>query len=173
MGMGGPSRTVGTEDAMRKMGSLVRMAALAAALLGIAVAAEQGEFVGQQLPELKLRYLENAPELQGKAVLLEFWATWCPPCRKSIPHLNELHEKYGTRGLVIIGVTNESRGEVKKFLKEQPIHYHVAFDDGTLARHFKVRGIPHAFLADATGRIVWHGHPMALRPEMIEKVLPR
>lgn len=133
--------------------------------------AAQDGFVGQKLPDLKLDYLEKEPEIKGKPVLLEFWATWCPPCRKSIPHLNELHGKYADRGLVIIGVTNENKSVVRKFLKEQPIAYHVAFDDGKLAKHFQVRGIPHAFLANAEGVIVWSGHPMALREAQIEELL--
>lgn len=138
----------------------------------LVAAASAQEFVGQSLPELKLTYLDAAPDIAGKPVLLEFWATWCPPCRKSIPHLNEVHGQFKDRGLVIIGATNESRAVVKKFLKDLPIHYHVAFDDGgRLAKHFKVRGIPHAFLANAEGVIVWQGHPMALREADIEKAL--
>ncbi len=133
--------------------------------------AAEGGFVGQKLPELKLDYLEQAPDIVGKPLLLEFWATWCPPCRKSIPHLNEIYAQYRDRGLVIIGVTNEKKSDVKKFLKEVPIHYTVAFDDGKLGTHFQIRGIPHAFLANAEGEIVWQGHPMTLRKADIEKVL--
>lgn len=136
--------------------------------------AQEGEFVGQPLPELKVSYLESAPDLAGKPLIVEFWATWCPPCRASIPHLNELHEKYRERGLQIVGITNEDKPTVKAFLKKLPINYHVAFDKGgELGKRLKVRGIPHAFLVNAEGKIVWHGHPMALREAEIEKVLPK
>ncbi len=152
----------------------MKMRALLLALLSFAAVAAVSaqEFVGQSLPELKLKYLDQEPQIAGKPVLLEFWATWCPPCRKSIPHLNEVHAKYKEKGLVIIGATNEDRPVVEKFLKDLPIHYHVAFDkNGALSKHFKVRGIPHAFLANAKGVIVWQGHPMSLREADIEKAL--
>ncbi len=135
------------------------------------MAPAQERFVGQKLPPLKLDYLQQTPDIAGKPVLLEFWATWCPPCRQSIPHLNELHGKYADRGLVIIGVTDEKKGDVKKFLKDLPMEYAVAFDTGKLAKHFQVHAIPHAFLANAEGVIVWQGHPMGLREEHIERVL--
>ncbi len=150
--------------------------AVVAALLlsGLAVVAQEGEFVGQQLPELKVSYLNAAPDLAGKPLIVEFWATWCPPCRTSIPHLNELYGKYQDRGLQIVGITNEDEPTVKTFLKQLPIKYHVAFDkDGKMGKHFKIRGIPHAFLVNAEGKIVWQGHPMALRESEIEKVLPK
>lgn len=151
-------------------------AALAAAVLAWGPAsgfAQEGEFVGQQLPELKVKYLGEAPVLAGRPAIVEFWATWCPPCRASIPHLNELYAKYRDRGLVIIGITNEDRPTVEKFLKGLPIKYAVAFDEGgKMGQHFRIRGIPHAFLVNADGKIVWQGHPMALREAEIEKVLP-
>ena len=58
---------------------------------------------GGQLPALSLSYLGKQPELTGKPLLVEFWATWCPPCRKSIPHLNEVYSKYKAQGLQIVG----------------------------------------------------------------------
>jgi len=150
------------------------VAAAAVWAVGGVARAQEGEFVGQQLPELKVSYLEKAPDLAGKPLILEFWATWCPPCRASIPHLNEIYSKYQDRGLQIVGVTNEDKPTVKAFLKQTPIKYHIAFDKGgELGKFFKVRGIPHAFLVNAEGKIVWQGHPMTLREAEIEKVLKK
>jgi len=121
---------------------------------------------------LRLKFMGRDPEYANKPVLLEFWATWCPPCRESIPHLNELHAKYKDRGLVIIGATDEPASVIRKFQKDTPMDYAVATDSGgKLNEKMGVDGIPHAFLADASGKIVWNGHPMRLRGEEIEKVL--
>ncbi len=123
---------------------------------------------------MRLNFLGPEPVNAGKPVLLEFWATWCPPCRESIPRLNELHAKYKDRGLVIIGVTDESAGVIRKFQRATPMDYAVATDSGgKLNREMGVHGIPHAFLADASGKVVWAGHPTSLREEQIEEVLGR
>lgn len=130
------------------------------------------ENVGKTLPELKLEYLANEVSLTGKPAIVEFWATWCPPCRQSIPHLNEVYAKFKDRGLVIVGITNEERSIVDSFMKKLPMHYTVARDaSGGLARQFGVRGIPHAMIVDKTGKIVWEGHPMELKDAELEKVL--
>src|SRR6478752_1957500 len=76
---------------------------------------------GQQLPSLALNYLGKQPDLTGKPLLVEFWATWCPPCRKSIPHLNEVYAKYKTQGLVIIGISDEDQKTVETFRKTTPM----------------------------------------------------
>jgi len=123
---------------------------------------------------MRLNFLGPEPVNAGKPVLLEFWATWCPPCRESIPRLNELHAKYKDRGLVIIGVTEESAGVIRKFQRATPMDYAVATDSGgKLNRKMGVDGIPHAFLADASGKVLWAGHPTSLREEQIEEVLGR
>jgi len=109
---------------------------------------------------------------RGQVMVVNFWATWCPPCRESIPHLNELHAKYKDRGLVIMGVTDEPSGVIRKFQRDTPMDYAVGTDSGgRLNKEMGVEGIPHAFLADASGKIVWDGHPMSLREEQIEEVL--
>jgi thiol-disulfide isomerase/thioredoxin len=127
--------------------------------------------VGKQIPALELNFALNAAEHVGKPLLLEFWATWCPPCRKSIPHLNELFEKYKARGLVVIGVTDEDAATVLKFTEKTPMHYAVAVGDKKLGDLFGISGIPHAMLVDRTGKILWEGHPLELTDALIEKIL--
>jgi thiol-disulfide isomerase/thioredoxin len=147
-------------------------AVVSLALTGAALGAATKSMVGQQVPELRLDYVGQKPEVKGKPVILEFWATWCGPCRTSIPHLNEVHKKYKDKGLVIIGVTDEDNQTIRKFTKEVPMDYTPATDrNGKLGKDFGVTGIPHAVLADKTGKIVWEGHPMRLTDAEIEKAL--
>lgn len=119
-----------------------------------------------------LKFKEKASSFVGKPLIVEFWATWCPPCRASIPHLNEAYKKHQSKGLEIIGVTNEDRPTVSKFLKDVPIDYHVAFDNGgKFSKPFGIKGIPHAMLLDKEGKVVWEGHPMSLPESELETVL--
>lgn len=119
-----------------------------------------------------LKFKEKAPATAGKPLIVEFWATWCPPCRASIPHLNEVYKKYQSKGLEIIGVTNEDRPTVSAFLKGVPINYHVAFDSsGKFSKPFGIKGIPHAMILDKTGKVVWEGHPMQLPESQLDEVL--
>ena len=128
--------------------------------------------VGQTLPKLSVQWLDKKPETEGKPMIVEFWATWCPPCRSSIPHLNEIYAKYKGQGLQIVGITDEDRAKIKKFEKEVPIEYAVALDaNGQYAKPFGIQGIPHAVLVDKTGKVVWEGHPMSLKESQIEELL--
>lgn len=101
---------------------------------------------------------------KDKVVLLEFWATWCPPCRRSVPHLSKLQSEHPD-DLVVLGVSNEAQKTVEKFYNDNKDHmkYRVALDAGSTNKDYmsayNVRGIPHAFVI-ADGKIVWHGHPM-------------
>jgi thiol-disulfide isomerase/thioredoxin len=127
---------------------------------------------GEQLPTLALNYLGKQPELTGKPLLVEFWATWCPPCRKSIPHLNEIYAKYKAQGLQIVGITDENEAIVKKFQKQVPMDYNVAINTPqSIYEQFGIQAIPTAFLVNKTGKIVWTGHPMELSETEIQSVL--
>ena len=102
----------------------------------------------------------------GKVVLLDFWATWCPPCVKEIPHFNELAKEYGDKGLVVLGISTDSEGvtAVEKFQKERfPIDYPVAMvDQETFATYQSYLpkkeqgGIPFTFIIDSEGVIRDH-----------------
>jgi len=108
--------------------------------------------------------------------VVEFWATWCPPCRTSIPHLTELQEKYGERGVKIVGISNEELGTVKSFVEKMgnKMAYTVAIDkdgvSGDYMGKYGINGIPHAFVVK-DGEVVWHGHPMAKLDDAIEDAL--
>jgi thiol-disulfide isomerase/thioredoxin len=115
---------------------------------------------------------------KGKtAYVVEFWATWCPPCRKSIPHLTELQKKYKDEGVVFIGVSNEDADTVKPFVEKQGgnMDYVVAVDKNNATSQaymgaFNVQGIPHAFVVDREGNLAWHGHPMDGLDQVLAKV---
>jgi thiol-disulfide isomerase/thioredoxin len=145
-------------------------------LAGLSAAPVRAQLVaakqGQQLPALALSYMGKQPELTGKPLLVEFWATWCPPCRKSIPHLNQIYAKYKAQGLQIVGITDEDETTVKKFQKQIPMDYNVAINTpGSIYEQFGIKAIPTAFLVDKSGKIVWTGHPMELSETEIQSVL--
>ncbi len=128
--------------------------------------------VGKKLPELKVDYVKSKPETAGKPLMVEFWATWCGPCVASIPHVNEIHKKYESKGLVVIGLSDEPNQVIKPFVKAKKMEYNVGTDkDGKLNKALGVQGIPHAVLVDKGGTIVWEGHPASLTDADIEKLL--
>ncbi|HZE97690.1 MAG TPA: TlpA disulfide reductase family protein [Planctomycetota bacterium] len=100
--------------------------------------------------------LEN---LKGKVVIVEFWATWCPPCRASIPHLVSLRDKIDKSKLEIIGLTDEPLSKVEKFAKDMKMNYTVGYGS-TSGEAYNVTGIPHAFVIGPDGLVKWDGHPM-------------
>ncbi|HTG43967.1 MAG TPA: TlpA disulfide reductase family protein [Verrucomicrobiae bacterium] len=104
----------------------------------------------------------------GKVVLLDFWATWCPPCRQEIPGFINLQTKYGPEGLVVIGVDvgPEESSVVKDFMKSLGINYLVvAGDDKIDAAFGGIEGLPTTFVIDRAGQIV--SRHMGFRPEMV------
>lgn len=90
----------------------------------------------------------------GKVVLVDFWASWCGPCRQSFPWMKALQDKYGKQGLVVAAINVDAdRKEADRFLKEYAPNFDVYFDaKGQLAEQFKVQTMPTSFLVDATGK---------------------
>jgi cytochrome c biogenesis protein CcmG/thiol:disulfide interchange protein DsbE len=93
--------------------------------------------------------------LKGKVVLLDFWATWCGPCRESIPHLIQLYKTYRENGLELIGMSVD-KGDVKvvdRFARSMDIPYPIVIAPEEVVRNYRVSGIPTTFLIDKQGRI--------------------
>lgn len=98
-------------------------------------------------------------DLEGEVVLLNVWATWCIPCREEIPALQRLHEEYAARGLRIVGVSVDARGEeqtVKDFADSFGVTYDLWLDPSEeVISTFRVIGVPNTYLIDREGRVLW------------------
>lgn len=133
--------------------------------------------VGERLPPIELDGLSQTPakscaDFYGRAVLLEFFAFWCGPCALSVPHLNELQETYGARGLSIVAVTAESPAKTEPWIAKRGAQYAYGYDPSSKVHElFAVNRIPFAVLVDPFGTIVWTGNPTNLSGELIERTL--
>ncbi len=145
-----------------------------------AIADAGGPAIGDIPPPLTLSKTIQGPpaaqiswdKLKGKVVVLEFWATWCGPCIRAIPHLNHLAEQFKSKPIVFISVSDENEDVVRRFLKNHPMNSRVALDDyDVLNKAFHVAAIPHAVIVDATGHIAAIANPVSIKPENLEEVL--
>ncbi|MDB5097947.1 MAG: alkyl hydroperoxide reductase [Cyanobacteria bacterium RYN_339] len=100
--------------------------------------------------------VQKLSDLKGKVVVVDFWATWCPPCRAEIPDFVALQKQYGPKGLQIVGVSVDKGGtaEVVKFMKANSINYPILMSDGaTESAYGGIRAIPTTFLIDKKGNV--------------------
>lgn len=95
-------------------------------------------------------------QYRGKVVYLDFWASWCVPCRRSFPWMNQIQQRYAGQGLVVIGVDEDSDpGAAKRFLAQHPAAFTVVPDpDGKLAETYGLMGMPSSFIIGRDGKIV-------------------
>lgn len=130
-------------------------------------------FRGGPAPQILVeKWITLAPALEGKFVLIEFWAASSEPCRKIIPHLNELQDKFRDR-LVVIGLTDEPEADVRS-MKEPQINYAIATDTvGRTKEMAEVVGIPHSMLIDPAGNVRFEGLPHYLDESSLEKLIAR
>ncbi|HEY8669912.1 MAG TPA: TlpA disulfide reductase family protein, partial [Terriglobales bacterium] len=106
---------------------------------------------------------------RGKVVLLNFWATWCPPCRKEMPDLETLYQRFAPQGLVILGISDEEAGKVKPFIEQQKISYPVLLDPGRkVNEQFQIDGIPKTFIYDREGKIVAQSIDMRTQKQFLK-----
>lgn len=156
---------------MRLLRDAVLGVVFGVAMAGTAVALE----VGDAAPPLKIaKWVKGeAVDLKdgvGKKIyVVEFWATWCTPCKAAMPHLTKLQERYRDKGVEIVGVSIDGEstvGSVPQFVRfmGDRIGYALGIDaDGQTQKAYMegvgVRGIPHSFVVDRSGKLVWHSHP--------------
>jgi len=109
-------------------------------------------------------------DLRGKVVLINFWATWCPPCRKEMPDLDALYGRFKAQGLVILAVSQEEADTVKPFIAErQKVSYPILLDPGGSVSHqFHVDGIPKTFVYDRAGKLVAQSIDMRTMNQFLE-----
>jgi len=108
-------------------------------------------------------------ELHGKVVLVNFWATWCPPCRKEMPDLDALYKKFKDQGLVILAIDDEEVTKIKPFLTERPVTYPILLDPGRKVNDlFHIDGIPKSFVYDREGKLVAQSIDMRTQKQFLE-----
>lgn len=111
----------------------------------------------------------NLRSLAGKVVLVNFWATWCPPCRKELPDLEALYKRFGSRGFVILAISDEDAAKVKPFVAQQGLTYPVLLDTGRKVNEmFHVFGIPKSFVYDRHGQLVAEAIDMRTQRQFLE-----
>jgi thiol-disulfide isomerase/thioredoxin len=131
---------------------------------------------GKKAPEFSVAtWLTAEPDRKGKVVLIDFWATWCPPCRKSIPDLNELQTRFKD-DLVVIGVSDETVEKVKGFMASTKMDYAVALDaEKKMNQAIHVAGIPHVLIISTDGIVRWQGFPLSgeepLTPDIVKQII--
>ena len=141
------------------------------AIVGLALAV--AAFAGDKAPQFSLDNMKGEKvalaDFAGKAVILDFWATWCPPCREEIPHFNELYTAYKDKGLVVLGISIDRGGKkaIEDFLKNNSVKYPILLGNNTISNVYQRfvpeaqrNAIPFTFIIDKKGEIsqVWVGY---------------
>ena len=143
---------------MRPRCFLTRTAPLLIALCIITSAHAVG--VGEAAPAFELAQADGKPlslaQLRGNVVYVDFWASWCAPCKRSFPWMNALHDRHRGDGLVIVGVNvDKRRSDADRFLRDVPATFPIVFDTrGATPTAFDVKGMPSSYLIDRTGIVV-------------------
>ncbi len=131
--------------------------------------------IGQPAPPMSVAtWLTPPPDPAGRMVLVDLWATWCPPCRAAIPELNDLQRRFADR-LVVVGISDESPEQVRAMTSPE-IEYSLGVDPlGRMKNAVGVTGIPHVLLVDPDGIVRWQGFPFEsgheLTAEVVEELL--
>jgi thiol-disulfide isomerase/thioredoxin len=118
--------------------------------------------------------LVKSSDFDGKVVILDFWATWCPPCKAEIPGFIDLQKKYGEKGLVVVGVSVDEQGSsvVKQFMKEFAMNYPVVMGNLKMMQDFGGTGVPTTFIIDRSGKIVSKHVGLASKETFEKEITP-
>jgi peroxiredoxin len=108
-------------------------------------------------------------QLRGNVVLVNFWATWCPPCRKEMPDLEKLYQRFKTQGLTILAISDEDAAEVKPYIAQGKYSYPILLDPGRIVnQRFGIEGIPKSLVYDRTGKLVAQSPDMRTMGQFLE-----
>ncbi|HWC17548.1 MAG TPA: TlpA disulfide reductase family protein [Terriglobales bacterium] len=135
-----------------------------------------GETKGKQAPDFALKDLDGKQvklsDFRGKAVLLNFWATWCGPCKVEMPWFVELQKQYGPQGLEIVGVALDDSGkdEIQKFAKDMGVNYTILQGQDDVGDAYGAIGLPTTFYIDRNGRIIDSASGLVSRSEIEENI---
>lgn len=162
---------------------------LFAAALGLAACGEPADKapaerpavvkLGELAPQIKLdKIVSGGPaaingweDLKGKAVVLEFWGTYCDPCVENIPHFNSLAARFAGKPVVFLSVSRESEQDVRDFLRDHEMSGIVAADAPAAYRSFRVMGIPHTVLLDKESRVAKVTYPSDVDEQVLNSLL--
>ena len=147
-------------DHLKKICVLASLVALCLFAVSCKKAEERAVGESGKAPEFTFTSLQGSAmrlsELRGKVVIVEFWATWCPPCREAIPELNKVSEKFRDKNVQLLGISVDKGGDalvsVSAFVKEHAVVYPVMVDNVNVA--YGVSGIPALFIIDKEGKVV-------------------
>jgi len=108
-------------------------------------------------------------DLRGKVVLINFWATWCGPCRKEMPDLDALYEHFGPEGLLVLGVTDDELDKLNSYLAARPYTFPILLDTTRVAAQaFRVEVIPKSFVFDREGKLVAQAMDVRTRAQFLD-----
>ncbi|MEW5975166.1 MAG: TlpA disulfide reductase family protein [Acidobacteriota bacterium] len=144
---------------------------------GCSISSDSASSSSPSVPQFTLNNLDgksvSMKDFGNKVVLIDFWATWCGPCREEIPDLNNLYSEYKSKGFEVIGISMDTEGTdvVKDFVREFRVDYSIVMGDETVAQEFGgILGLPTKFIVDRNGKIV--KRLIGLRPpEEIEQAI--
>ena len=148
--------------------AIMRSVAIAAAIIAMCFAASDvlAADVGDKAPAFALLTAQgetvSLERLHGRVVFVDFWASWCAPCRRSFPWMNDMQKRYGERGVTIVAINVDKRREdADRFLRQYPASFAVVYDaPGATPGAYDVKAMPSSFVVDRDGRIaaIEHGY---------------